>query len=464
MKFRKRITIIPGVRLNLSRSGVSVTAGIPGLSVNLGKRGTYLNTGIPGTGLYERTRLDGSSGGSSSRTPGTARARRDSSAGTTRQGGRGDPAGGGAGTDGDLTDGASILDYTGDELVELLDLRFRVTDDGTVGTFLPDGEEILEPRILRKVRRSAAFRAEAEALRESYLEDLQREMAEILEVHHRTPPATTAADVEARLAEPEPPEIQPKPYEVPPPTEESIAGELHAEARRTVSWWPVWNARRRRRDYVEQRMQDRVSAAIARWKEGKTQFDQREAVRVAEENRRNRERYEEGAAHLRALRDGDPRAIGSELEALLESVAYPLPMEIEFSVEDDGMVFFDVDLPEIEDLPDETARILASGKLSVKPKSARQREDEYARVVAALSLFVGGYAFAAAPSVRYARVRGYTRRIDPATGRETDIVVVDVTFDRERFTSLRLPAGEAVAMVEGFSPVVRPGEEGDRLG
>ncbi|MFP4209973.1 MAG: hypothetical protein ACLFR8_01925 [Alkalispirochaeta sp.] len=139
-------------------------------------------------------------------------------------------------------------------------------------------------------------------------------------------------------------------------------------------------------------------------------------------------------------------------------------MEIEFSVEDDGMVFFDVDLPEIEDLPDETARILASGKLSVKPKSARQREDEYARVVAALSLFVGGYAFAAAPSVRYARVRGYTRRIDPATGRETDIVVVDVTFDRERFTSLRLPAGEAVAMVEGFSPVVRPGEEGDRLG
>jgi hypothetical protein len=87
MKFRKRITIIPGVRLNLSGSGVSITGGIPGLSVNVGKRGAYLNTGIPGTGLYERTRLRssrrtlGPAGGSSPATGG--------SPGSTGRGGAG---------------------------------------------------------------------------------------------------------------------------------------------------------------------------------------------------------------------------------------------------------------------------------------------------------------------------------------------------------------------------------------
>ena len=55
--FRKRIKILPGVTLNLSKSGVSATVGRKGASVSVGKRGTYLNAGLPGTGIYSRTRL-----------------------------------------------------------------------------------------------------------------------------------------------------------------------------------------------------------------------------------------------------------------------------------------------------------------------------------------------------------------------------------------------------------------------
>ena len=50
--FRKRIKILPGVTLNLSKSGVSATVGRKGASVSVGKRGTYLNAGQPGTGIY----------------------------------------------------------------------------------------------------------------------------------------------------------------------------------------------------------------------------------------------------------------------------------------------------------------------------------------------------------------------------------------------------------------------------
>jgi hypothetical protein len=58
-KFRKSIKIAPGVKLNLSKSGVSGTFGGPGASVNIGKNGAYLNTGIPGTGIYDRKKLGG---------------------------------------------------------------------------------------------------------------------------------------------------------------------------------------------------------------------------------------------------------------------------------------------------------------------------------------------------------------------------------------------------------------------
>lgn len=57
LKFRKRIRILPGFTLNLSRSGISATVGAKGLSVNIGKNGTYLNAGIPGTGIYDRIRI-----------------------------------------------------------------------------------------------------------------------------------------------------------------------------------------------------------------------------------------------------------------------------------------------------------------------------------------------------------------------------------------------------------------------
>jgi hypothetical protein len=54
LRFRKSFAILPGIRLNLSKSGLSTTLGRPGASVNL--RGDKLTTtvGAPGTGISYR--------------------------------------------------------------------------------------------------------------------------------------------------------------------------------------------------------------------------------------------------------------------------------------------------------------------------------------------------------------------------------------------------------------------------
>ncbi len=58
--FRRRIKIIPGVRLNISKSGLSASVGVRGASMTFGgKGGTYANLGIPGTGIYTRKKIDG---------------------------------------------------------------------------------------------------------------------------------------------------------------------------------------------------------------------------------------------------------------------------------------------------------------------------------------------------------------------------------------------------------------------
>jgi hypothetical protein len=52
LRFRKSISLGRFLRLNLSKSGVSVGVGPPGLNVNLGPRGIRQTVGLPGTGLY----------------------------------------------------------------------------------------------------------------------------------------------------------------------------------------------------------------------------------------------------------------------------------------------------------------------------------------------------------------------------------------------------------------------------
>lgn len=50
-RFQKRIKIAPGVRVNISKGGISTSIGPRGASVSVGKRAVRANVGIPGTGI-----------------------------------------------------------------------------------------------------------------------------------------------------------------------------------------------------------------------------------------------------------------------------------------------------------------------------------------------------------------------------------------------------------------------------
>ena len=53
MAFRlfRRIKIAPGITINLSKTGLSASAGMRGARVTLGPRGVRRTVGIPGTGI-----------------------------------------------------------------------------------------------------------------------------------------------------------------------------------------------------------------------------------------------------------------------------------------------------------------------------------------------------------------------------------------------------------------------------
>lgn len=54
---RKSIKLLPWVKLNISKTGPSLSIGPKGAKLNISKRGVYVNSSILGTGVYNKTKL-----------------------------------------------------------------------------------------------------------------------------------------------------------------------------------------------------------------------------------------------------------------------------------------------------------------------------------------------------------------------------------------------------------------------
>lgn len=56
-RFHRILNIIPGVRVNVAKGGLSTSVGPRGADINIGRHGVTTNAGLPGTGLSYRQKL-----------------------------------------------------------------------------------------------------------------------------------------------------------------------------------------------------------------------------------------------------------------------------------------------------------------------------------------------------------------------------------------------------------------------
>ena len=56
LRFYKRVHLFPGVSVNVSRSGPSLSVGVRGAHVTVGRTGITRTVGLPGSGIYYTSR------------------------------------------------------------------------------------------------------------------------------------------------------------------------------------------------------------------------------------------------------------------------------------------------------------------------------------------------------------------------------------------------------------------------
>jgi hypothetical protein len=57
IRFHRQFTLFPGVKVNVSKTGMSITIGGKGFHLNFSKRGVMQTTNLPGKGLSHRSYL-----------------------------------------------------------------------------------------------------------------------------------------------------------------------------------------------------------------------------------------------------------------------------------------------------------------------------------------------------------------------------------------------------------------------
>lgn len=437
MRFRKRIKLAKGLRVNVSKSGLSLNAGIPGLSVNFGKKGAYLNTGVPGTGLYDRKRIslpekqprpssrNGSPNSAASASPShseTSSPEKESA---------------------ESKDESSLLN--GSSIQISLDKR------GKPVLFDADGQSINDAALMTRLKRKEEFREQVKMLSLQVYQDYQEELSGWLNIFRQAPDLIPRASWEDRLAQLEPGVYKKQPFAEPEPSEEAARKELLIQAEREIRTLAFWRRGKLRRKFVEESLPGEVQKRRDAWQQALEAHERQEEERRKSFDREEKERIENERMHLSLTIEGNPTFIEPIIEEELKKIRTPFIFYVDLDMTADGKTIgIDLDLPEIEETPDRNMRINSWGKLSVRRMTDTDRRKNYLSAVSGLMISLAATVLNVSPNIEDVVISGYTQRIDQSTGRQKDVYILSVDYDRTTMEQLVLQRIDPTAALQNF--------------
>jgi len=137
-------------------------------------------------------------------------------------------------------------------------------------------------------------------------------------------------------------------------------------------------------------------------------------------------------------------AMEDYLEETLQDINWPRETEVAAEIRNEGTsVYLDVDLPEVEDMPEAIYLMPQRGfKLSRKALSPTQRQKTYMAHIHSILFRLAGEAFAALPKAQEVYISGFSQRRDKSTGHEGDEYLLAAGITRADWERLDFsPAG-----------------------
>jgi hypothetical protein len=413
-RFRRSMKIAPGVRLNIGKKGGSFTVGGRGASVNFGRKGVHSNMGIPGTGLSYRSKIAGTSSISK------------------------------------LKESPKTAPSAGPGKVEM-NIALSLKEDGSVTFKDAEGNFLPEEYVSLTKRQNKDFITHwLEENRDEFNSDINS----LINIHLETPPPDTEIKFTPAIFPNEEPTPPSKDFVIPQPIEPNLK-EYNFFAKRI-------EIIRNLVDKKNSNLLKEYKNKLVQWESEKTSFEaillvkqkqyleELQQYNVAKTN--FNENQEIRKVFIEEERLNNPSAMSIFLEESLQTFEWPRETLISFDIISGGTeVRIDVDLPEIEDMPEQLARVNKRElRLTYKDISETQKRKNYFIHVHSIGFRIIGEVFVSLPSVQSVVLSGYSQRTNQKTGQIVDEYLYSVQVIREKWETINFQNLGAVDIVSCF--------------
>lgn len=149
----------------------------------------------------------------------------------------------------------------------------------------------------------------------------------------------------------------------------------------------------------------------------------------------------------------DVSAMEKFLEESLQDITWPRETSVDFDINDGGVtVLLDVDLPELEDMPNKVAAVPSRGvKLSVKEMAAGKVQKLYSDHVHSITFRLIGEVFAALPAAQCVIFSGYSQRRNKSTGQLSNEYLISVRAQRVDWQNIDFKGLNAIDAAQALS-------------
>lgn len=268
------------------------------------------------------------------------------------------------------------------------------------------------------------------------------------------------------------------------PTTDSASEELIAEAKENIRSFFPWKQNKLRKLYVEEHLDERYKALHGLWQSKKNDFDSKERAlhEMAEEKfriytdmsqaqknyiiQRTKELHEVEIEtwqneriefytnlhlSLQNVIDGDKNYVITAIGSLFPDEELLMEYFVDYTYEEDkGKVMIDLDLPEIEDLPNRKVILNAAGKKSIRMKGQTDLHSDYANCVLGLAMYVAHLIFNVSLKVQEIEISGYTQRKEVNSAVAVDQYIFVASFTRDLFSRIDFGHLSAIQVMDFF--------------
>lgn len=306
------------------------------------------------------------------------------------------------------------------------DIYFKAWDD--------NGTEISENKLSMMVSKSR-WKEFCKDLLIKWCEANAEEREEFIKICRNAPAIRPIESYKEEIENIHPATYTRKPFCEQEPTQNGTRRALEVEAERKIRSILFWTNKQKRLDYVNERLEPLYNALKAEYDSKLAEHEANEDAIEKTFNAKSQQECNERIKYLTALAEGREEVLHRALNAVGYE-EFPLPQKVSVSIENDGLIHVDIQLPRIEDFPTFKGYRLPSGNYKVKNLTDKDMRTDYAESVMGLSFLVIAKLFNVSPVVQTIRVDAHALRISQQEDCENDDYLYSFIINRNEASSI----------------------------